>query len=247
MAKLNLKRPLVIFDLETTGVDIEKDRVVQLACLKIHPDNNIEKKSVVVNPDMPIPVAASDVHGITDEIVKGKPVFKKFAKGICRFFEGCDIGGYNSDSFDIPLLRKEFARVGIDWPSKDVVTVDVMKIERAIYRMDLSSVYERYFNEEFVDAHDASADTDATSDILLRQLSVHDLAGSVEELQDFGSRGRKRVDWAGKLYEEDGVVKYAFGKNIDCPVLEELDYAKWMIKGNFPEDTKECLRKLLTK
>lgn len=155
---MNIERPIVFFDLETTGTDIAKDRIVQIGAIKIAPNGDKEVKNVLVNPTIPIPEGASAVHGIYDKDVQDKPLFKQIAKSMLQWLQACDLAGYNSDNFDIPLLAEEFARVGIEFPEQDCVYIDIIKIERLINSHKLGETYQRYTGKELTDAHDALAD-----------------------------------------------------------------------------------------
>ena len=187
--KLQLTKPLCFFDLETTGTDISKDRIVEIAVLKLHPDGTQENKEWRVNPEQPIPSQASAVHGITDEMVANEPTFKELSGEIYSFMKGCDLAGYNSDRFDIPLLVEELLRAEVDFDFKNNKTVDVQTIFHKMEQRTLTAALRFYCNEELTDAHSAHADTKATHDVLIAQLDRYEeLEPNVAFLNEFSSR-----------------------------------------------------------
>ena len=245
--KLNLNKPICFFDLETTGTNPGKDKIVEIAVLKI--DTNNQKKEMVwrVNPECPIPEEASSVHGITDEMVKDQPIFKHFSKEIFNFIEGCDLGGYNIDKFDLPLLVEEFIRSGIDVSSfVKVKTVDVQTIFFKKEPRDLSSALKFYCNKDHGNAHTALDDTIATYEVLLSQLDKYDdLEPSVDFLSTL-TRRNKNIDFAGRIIEDDnGDAIFNFGKHKGKKVKEVLSkekgYYSWMMNSDFPEYTKKVI------
>ena len=245
--KLNLNKPICFFDLETTGTNPGKDKIVEIAVLKI--DTNNQKKEMVwrVNPECPIPEEASSVHGITDEMVKDQPIFKQISKEIFNFIEGCDLGGYNIDKFDLPLLVEEFIRSGIDVSSfVKVKTVDVQTIFFKKEPRDLSSALKFYCNKDHGNAHTALDDTIATYEVLLSQLDkYHDLEPSVDFLSTL-TRRNKNIDFAGRIIEDDnGDAIFNFGKHKGKKVKEvltkEKGYYSWMMNSDFPEYTKKVI------
>ena len=245
--KLNLNKPICFFDLETTGTNPGKDKIVEIAVLKI--DTNNQKKEMVwrVNPECPIPEEASSVHGITDEMVKDQPIFKHFSKEIFNFIEGCDLGGYNIDKFDLPLLVEEFIRSGIDVSSfVKVKTVDVQTIFFKKEPRDLSSALKFYCNKDHGNAHTALDDTIATCEVLLSQLDKYDdLEPSVDFLSTL-TRRNKNIDFAGRIIEDDnGDAIFNFGKHKGKKVKEvltkEKGYYSWMMNSDFPEYTKKVI------
>ena len=245
--KLNLNKPICFFDLETTGTNPGKDKIVEIAVLKI--DINNQKKEMVwrVNPECPIPEEASSVHGITDEMVKDQPIFKQISKEIYNFIEGCDLGGYNIDKFDLPLLVEEFIRSGIDVSSfVKVKTVDVQTIFFKKEPRDLSSALKFYCNKDHGNAHTALDDTLATYEVLLSQLDkYHDLEPSVDFLSTL-TRRNKNIDFAGRIIEDDnGDAIFNFGKHKGKKVKEvlakEKGYYSWMMNSDFPEYTKKVI------
>ena len=245
--KLNLNKPICFFDLETTGTNPGKDRIVEIAVLKL--DINNQKKEMVwrVNPECPIPDEASSVHGITDEMVKDQPIFKHFSKEIFNFIEGCDLGGYNIDKFDLPLLVEEFIRSGIDVSSfVKVKTVDVQTIFFKKEPRDLSSALKFYCNKDHGNAHTALDDTIATYEVLLSQLDKYDdLEPSVDFLSTL-TRRNKNIDFAGRIIEDDnGDAIFNFGKHkgkkVKEVLTEEKGYYSWMMNSDFPEYTKKVI------
>lgn len=251
---LKLFRPIVFFDLETTGTSIQQDKIVQIAVLKMEIDlKQVEKKVHLLDPGISIPKEASDVHGITDEMVQGKPKFSQIAKSLKDYMTGCDLGGYNSDNFDIPLLIQEFHRCKISFPDWDLNVVDSLKIERIVNSHKLSETYKRYFNKDLDDAHDAMVDTDATVKIFMEQIQkikdVDDFEGeiTIESIDKFCQGENERFDLAGKCYVKDGVVCWSFGKNMNKPVMEDRSYLNWVLNSDFPIQTKQLLTDLLTK
>ena len=245
--KLNLNKPICFFDLETTGTNPGKDRIVEIAVLKL--DINNQKKEIVwrVNPECPIPDEASSVHGITDEMVKDQPIFKQISKEIYNFIEGCDLGGYNIDKFDLPLLVEEFIRSGIDVSSfVKVKTVDVQTIFFKKEPRDLSSALKFYCNKDHGNAHTALDDTIATYEVLLSQLDKYDdLEPSVDFLSTL-TRRNKNIDFAGRIIEDDnGDAIFNFGKHKGKKVKEvltkEKGYYSWMMNSDFPEYTKKVI------
>ncbi|GAF93458.1 unnamed protein product, partial [marine sediment metagenome] len=223
--------------------------IVQIAAIKIHPDGKEETKQTVVNPQIKIPKEASDVHGITDEMVKDSPTFLQISKSMSGWLSGCDLGGYNSDHFDIPLLSEEFNRVNIKFPEKDTVFVDVMTIEKKLNPRTLGAVYKRYTGKELDGAHDALIDTKATIEILEHQLeSSSDISNTPDNLQEFGLDGKERVDLAMKLCKnKDGEICYNFGKAKNTPVKNDVGFGKWMLSNDFPSETKSILREIIGK
>lgn len=209
--KLQLTKPLCFFDLETTGTDISKDRIVEIAVLKLHPDGTQEKKEWRVNPEQPIQSQASAVHGITDEMVANEPTFKERSGEIYSFMKGCDLAGYNSDRFDIPLLVEELLRSEVDFDFKNNKTVDVQTIFHKMEQRTLTAALRFYCNEELTDAHSAHADTKATHDVLIAQLDRYEeLEPNVAFLNEFSSR-RKTADFAGfVVYNKEGDACFGF-------------------------------------
>jgi DNA polymerase-3 subunit epsilon len=246
-----ITRPIVFLDFETTGIEITTARIVQIACVKINTDGTTEEKDILINPQIPIPKESTDVHGITDEMVKDAPTFKQMSKSFYKFLSGSDIGGYNSDEYDIPLLVEEFARVGILYPNEELYYIDVLKNERRLNPNTLEAVYKRRTGKKLEGAHNAIKDVKATYEILMCQLEGDEDA--TPESIDLACQGnKKRHDVSGKTYYNDeGIVCWSFGKLINRPVLEDSnvarDYLNWVLSGNFPMDLKNKLIQLKNK
>lgn len=248
--KLNLANPIVFFDLETTGVNIAKDRIVEISVLKVFPNGKEEQKTVRVNPGIPIPEEASNIHGIYDEDVKACPVFKGIAKELARYIEGCDLGGYNSNRFDIPLLAEEFLRAEVDFDMSRRKFVDVQTIFHKMEQRTLSAAYRFYCDKSLEDAHTAAADTLATYEVLKAQLDRYGekLENSIEFLSKFSTQN-KNVDFAGFIvYDDKGVEVFNFGKNkgmsVEKVLKEQQGYYDWMMKSDFPLYTKKMLTRI---
>ncbi|MBN1598683.1 MAG: 3'-5' exonuclease [Bacteroidales bacterium] len=244
--ELNLKNPLVFFDLETTGIDIVNDRIVEISYLKVHPNGKEESKTYLVNPTIPIPAKSTAIHGIKDEDIKDAPTFTEVGKTILKEIEGCDLAGYNSNKFDIPLLAEEFLRAGIDVDLKKRKFIDVQVIYHKKEQRTLSAAFKFYCNKELTDAHSAHADTMATYEILKAQLDKYkDLKNDIEELAKYSSHNNN-VDFAGRIIiDEKGVERFNFGKYKGKSVEEIFEkdpgYYGWMINNDFPLYTKKVL------
>lgn len=247
--QLNLIRPLIFFDLETTGTNVTQDRIVELSYIKIFPDGREEKKSRRINPGIPIPPASTAVHHITDEDVKDEPTFNKIAKSLHQIFEGCDIAGYNSNKFDVPLLMEEFARCGINFDVSGRHFIDVQNIFHKMEQRTLVAAYRFYCGKELEGAHSALADTEATYEVLKGQLERYkELENDVEALAKFSASGRN-LDLAGRIVldDQDRPV-FNFGKHKGKTVMEVLkrepSFYDWMMQGDFPKNTKDVLMQL---
>lgn len=244
--KLNLKNPMVFFDLETTGTNIVSDRIVQIAYHKVYPNGKEETKSFLVNPEMPIPPESTAVHKITDADVADCPTFRQIAKEIVRDIEGSDLAGYNSNRFDIPLLAEEFLRVETDIDLSKRKFVDVQVVFHKMEQRTLSAAYKFYCNKELEGAHDASADTLATYEVLKAQLDRYpELQNDVEFLSKFTTQSNN-VDFAGKfVYNDKGEEVFNFGKYRGQRVVDILKtdtgYFGWMLSGDFSLHTKKVL------
>ncbi|WP_298612775.1 3'-5' exonuclease [uncultured Odoribacter sp.] len=247
---LNLANPIVFFDLETTGVNIAKDRIVEISVLKIYTNGKEEQKTIRVNPEMPIPKEASAIHGIYDEDVKECPVFKSIAKELARYIEGCDLGGYNSNRFDIPLLAEEFLRAGVDFDMRRRKFVDVQTIFHKMEQRTLSAAYRFYCDKCLEDAHTAAADTFATYEVLKAQLDRYGdrLENNIEFLSKFSTQNNN-ADFAGFIvFNDKGVEVFNFGKNKGLPVeqvlKEQPGYFAWILNSDFPLYTKKILTEI---
>lgn len=244
--KLQLKRPIVFFDLETTGTDVAKDRIVEISILKLHPDGKKEVKTRRVNPEMPIPVGSSEIHGIYDEDVKDEPTFAALAKSLAQFIGNSDLAGYNSNKFDVPLLMEEFLRVDVDFDLESRKLVDVQNIFHKMEQRTLVAAYKFYCGKDLVDAHSAEADIKATYEVLESQIERYEeLENDVDFLADFSKRN-DTADLMGRIvFNEEGVEVFNFGKHKGKPVTEVLEkepsYYDWMMKGDFPLYTKKIL------
>ncbi|HBH49234.1 MAG TPA: DNA polymerase III subunit epsilon [Bacteroidales bacterium] len=247
--KLNLKNPIVFFDLETTGINVASDRIVEISYLKVFPDGKEESKTYRVNPTIPIPKQASDIHGILDEDVKDKPTFAELAKSIAKDMEGCDLGGYNSNKFDIPLLAEEMIRAEVEVDFKKRKFIDVQVIFLKKEPRTLGAAYQFFCNKELTDAHSAEADTRATYEILQAQLDRYsDLENDIDKLSDFSSHN-KNADFVGRIiYNENGEECFNFGKYKGKKVVDVFEkdpgYYGWMINNDFPLYTKNLLTKI---
>ncbi|SQA78953.1 DNA polymerase III subunit epsilon [Capnocytophaga ochracea] len=244
--ELKLSKPICFFDLETTGIDITKDRIVEISILKVYPNGNKESKTWLVNPTIPIPKAASDVHGITDERVAGEPTFKELAKQIHNMIKDSDLAGYNSDRFDIPLLAEEMLRSEVDFDLGNRVSVDVQTIFHKMEQRTLSAAYKFYCGKDLIDAHTASADTNATYEILKAQLDRYDsLENNIKKLSEFTYR-KQIADFAGFIgYNDKGEEIFTFGKHkgkrVEDIFDEEPGYFGWLLGADFPLYTKKIL------
>ncbi len=248
--ELNLKKPIIFFDLETTGVNISHDRIIELSYIKVYPNGTEEEKSMRINPEMSIPAESTAIHHITDEDVADKPTFKQIAKELAKVFEGCDIAGYNSNRFDIPLLMEEFLRAGINIELSRQKFVDVQTIFHKMEQRTLSAAYKFYCNGDLENAHSANADTRATYEVLKAQLDRYpNLKNDVEFLSNFSSFN-KNVDLMGRIvYNEQGIEVFNFGKYKGVSVKEVFErrdpsYYAWMMNGDFALDTKRVITKI---
>ena len=247
---LNLKNPIVFFDLETTGTNINSDRIVEISYLKIYPNGKEETKTMRINPEMHIPESATAVHGIHDEDVAHCPRFKEVAASIARDIEGCDLAGFNSNRFDIPVLAEEFLRAGVDIDMSKRKFIDVQVIYHKLEQRTLSAAYKFYCEKNLEDAHTAEADTRATYEVLKAQLDRYpeDLQNDMAFLSQYSSYNRN-VDFAGRMvYDENGVEVFNFGKYKGMPVTEVLHrdpgYYSWILQGDFTLNTKQMLTKI---
>ena len=247
--KLNLKKPIAFFDLETTGIDVSKDRIVEIAILKVNPNQSTDTKTMRINPTIPIPKDTSKIHGIYDEDVKDAPTFKQEAKNISKFIEGCDLAGFNSNKFDIPLLAEEFLRADVDFSLKNRNFVDVQVIFHKKEQRTLSAAYKFYCKKDLEGAHGAEADTNATYEVLKAQLDMYDdLENDIEALSKI-SYHKKSADLAGRIvYNKAGEEVFNFGKHNGKRVVDVLEkepgYFAWMLNADFPLYTKKILTEI---
>lgn len=243
---LNLRNPLIFFDLETTGVNVTKDRIVEISYIKVFPNGTEQEKTLRLNPEMPIPPESTAIHHITDEDVKDKPTFKEVAKELSRVFEGCDIAGFNSNKFDIPLLMEEFLRVGVNFDVSKRKFIDVQTIFHKMEQRTLVAAYKFYCDKDLNEAHSANADTRATYEVLKSQLDRYaNLENDVEFLSKFSTQNRN-VDLAGRIVLNDKNVEvFNFGKykgqSVEEVLKRDSGYFGWMMQGDFPQNTKNVL------
>ena len=247
--RLKLTKPLVFFDLETTGLNIGSDRIVELSYHKLYPDGSSAGRTYRINPEMPIPKTASEVHGITDDDVRDCPVFAQVAKEIAQAMEGCDLAGYNSNSFDVPLLAEEMLRARVDFDLKKCRFVDAFVIFQKREPRTLSAAYQFYCGKNLNNAHSADADTAATCEILLAQLDKYgDLPETVEGLAEY-TTFHKHADFAGRIaYDKEGVEVFNFGKykgqRVRDILPKDTGYYGWLMQGDFPQYTKNLLTRI---
>ena len=249
--KLQLTRPLAFIDLETTGINISLDRIVEIAIVKISPDGTKLVKRKLINPLMPIPKASSDIHGITDEMVKDAPSFKQVANEFKQFIDNCDIAGYNSNRFDVPMLLEEFLRAGLDFSIDGKKMLDVQKVFHMMEQRTLSAAYKFYCNKTLEGAHSAEHDATATWEVLEAQLEKYNQIGNtVESIVKFTGED-DIVDFARRFIKDKGIEVFNFGKHKGKPVVqvlkEEPQYYDWMMKGDFPMNTKQKLTEILNR
>ena len=244
--QLNLTKPICFFDLETTGVNITSDRIVEISILKVYPNGKEESKTWVVNPTIPIPKEVTAIHGISNEDVTDKPTFKEISKEVYNMIKDSDLGGFNSNRFDIPLLAEELLRSEIDFDMKNRVAIDVQTIFHKMEQRTLSAAYKFYCNEELVGAHGAEADTKATYEVLKAQIAKYDeIENDTKFLADFSSR-KQFADFAGFIvYNKNGDECFSFGKHKGKLVTEVLEsepgYFGWLLNADFPLYTKKVL------
>jgi DNA polymerase-3 subunit epsilon len=247
--ELNLKKPLIVFDLETTGTNITHDRIVEISYLKVYPNGNKESKTMRINPERHIPKETTKIHGISDEDVADCPAFKEVAHKIAQDFEGCDLAGFNSNRFDIPLLAEEFLRADVDIDLMKRRFVDVQVIYHKMEQRNLSAAYKFYCNKQLEDAHTAEADTLATYEVLKAQLDKYpELKNDVKELSEYSYYNRN-VDFAGRfIYNSKDEEIFNFGKYKGEKVVDVLrqdpGYYSWMLNGNFALHTKKVLTQI---
>lgn len=252
MGALQLKKPICFFDLETTGTNLAKDRIVEISVLKVFPTGEEKARTWRVNPEMPIPAEATAVHGISDADVADKPVFKQIASDVHSMMKDSDLAGFNSDRFDIPVLAEELLRAGIDFDRRNNVTVDVQTIFHKMEKRTLGAAYKFYCDKELDNAHSAEADTRATYEVLLAQLDRYpELAREVPALSEFTTRFHS-LDFAGHILEdEQGRAIFGFGKfkgvSVDEVLQKEPGYFGWMLQADFPLYTKKVLTQIKLK
>lgn len=244
--ELNLTKPICFFDLETTGINIAKDRIVEISILKVFPNGNRESHTWRVNPEMIIPAEVIKVHGISNEDVANEPTFKELSKNVYQFIKGCDLAGYNSNRFDIPLLAEELLRAEIDFDIKSAMAVDVQTIFHKMEKRTLEAAYKFYCKKDLEGAHGAEADTNATYEVLKAQLDTYpNLENDTKWLAEFSSQ-KKFADFAGFIgYNKKGKEVFAFGKHkgklLEDIMETEPGYFGWILNADFPLYTKKVL------
>jgi len=259
--KLNLRNPLCIFDLETTGTNIAQDRIIEIAVIKMMPNGEIQRKANVLNPGIPIPAETSAIHGLTNEDVKDKPMFKDVAKDYARFFEGADLGGFNILKFDVPMLVEEFLRTGVEFDYSRKKIIDAQKIFHLMEKRTLAAACRFYLNKDMENSHTAEADTETTMEVLIAQIAryegqpvtdglnrpIGEIKNDMEALSKLTSS--EMVDLAGRMVMNDkGQEVFNFGKHknkvVTAVLKEEPSYYDWMMNGDFPLDTKRKLTEI---
>jgi DNA polymerase III subunit epsilon len=248
---LQLKKPLAFIDLETTGVNLGTDRIIEIAIVKILTDGTRSIKRKLINPGIPIPKASSDVHGITDEMVKDAPLFKQVAHELKQMLDGCDLAGYNSNRFDIPLLMEEFLRAQVDFDMRGRKLLDVQNIFHKMEPRTLGAAYKFYCSKTLDGAHGAEVDASATHEILVAQLQRYpDLGTSLDTILKVIGEDQI-VDFARRFVMDNGIEVFNFGKFKGRPVADilksEPQYYDWMMKGDFPQHTKQKLTEIYTR
>lgn len=247
--ELKLEKPLIFFDLETTGINIAKDRIVEISILKVFPNGNKESKTWLVNPEMEIPKEASDIHGITNEKVVTEPTFNELASKVSELIKGCDLAGFNSNRFDIPLLAEEMLRAEVNFDMKDRVAIDVQVIFHKKEERTLGAGYKFYCGKDLENAHSAEADTMATYEILKAQLDKYeDLENNVPFLNEY-STFNKRADFAGFiLFNKEDEEIFTFGKyknhRVKDVLMKDKGYFSWIQNADFPLYTKKVLAEI---
>lgn len=251
---MRLERDIIWFDLESTGIDTEVDKIVQIAATKIKVDGTKEVKEMLINPEMLIPKETSDVHGITNEMVANSPFFKQIAVSLRAWVLDCDFGTFNGNQFDIPMLNAELVRASLEPINWNFSTFDARILYQRLFPNTLSDIYKRLTGKELLDAHSAQADIDATIEVgaillaKLREVEPEVAINSVRDLDILLQGDKKRVDISGKLYADtEGVIKYNFGKDRDLSVVDNPGFAKWMLNQNFPAETKNKIKEILNK
>lgn len=248
---LQLQKPIAFIDLETTGTNLGIDRIVEIAIVRIGKDHSRTVKRKIINPEMSIPTGASDIHGITDDMVKDAPTFKQVANEMKQFLENCDLAGYNSNRFDIPLLVEEFLRAGLEFEIGTRKLLDVQKVFHMMEQRTLSAAYKFYCNKTLDGAHSAEVDATATWEVLEAQLERYpQLGNSVDSVLKFIGE-EQIVDFARRFVFQDGIEVFNFGKHKGRPVTDVLksepQYYDWMMKGDFPLHTKQKLTEILNR
>jgi DNA polymerase-3 subunit epsilon len=244
---IKLEKPIVFFDVETTGLDVVVDKIVSIAVVKLMPDGSRISKSAVVNPTIPISKEASIIHGFTNDMLVDKPKFNQIAKSLHEFMEDCYLAGYNSNFFDCPILQEEFLRCGIEFPKYDQISVDVCSIFKNFEKRDLSAAVKFYCNREMENAHDAESDINATVDVFLAQLDRYEeLKGkTLNEISKIG-KNEDWVDFQGRIVRDaEGDFCWNFGKAKGKKIKFEMGFGDWVLTNNFPQSFKNMVSKIL--
>lgn len=240
----------LFFDAETTGVSTTKDRIVQISTVKVDEQYNIiegTKKTFLINPTIPIPAGATEIHGITDEMVKGKPTFAAYSQSMFVYFSDCILAGYNIKRFDVLMLAEEFNRCGISWPAPNTKMIDAFRIFVIKEKRDLSAAVKFYTGKEMEGAHDAEKDNLATLAVFKGQLEMYPELKEID-IDEYCNEGVKTLDLAGKIGVNDkGEAFYTFGKCINVLVKDDPGFAQWMLKNDFPSETKKIINQILTR
>jgi DNA polymerase-3 subunit epsilon len=243
---IQIDKPIVFFDIESTGLDTAKDKIISIAVVKLMPDGSRISKNAIVNPVIPISKEASEIHGFTNDMLVDKPKFNQIAKSLYEFMNDGYIGGYNNNFFDNCLLQEEFSRCGIEFPKYDQLSIDVCSIFKNFEKRDLSSAVKFYCNREMENAHDAQADIDATVDVFLAQLNKYDELKdiSIDNLAKIG-RNENYVDWQGRIIiDTDGDYAWNFGKVKGKKIKNELGFGDWVLTNDFPETFKLLIKRI---
>ncbi|MCH5597771.1 3'-5' exonuclease [Niabella ginsengisoli] len=248
---LQITKPIAFIDLETTGVNLGKDRIVEIAIVKLLTDGTKNVKRKIINPEMPIPKSSSDIHGITDEIVKDAPTFAQAAQELKQVLDDCDLAGYNSNRFDIPLLIEEFLRAGVELDMKGRRMLDVQNIFHKMEQRTLSAAYKFYCGKVLESAHSAEADASATHEVLVAQIKRYpELGNTIDSINKFLGE-EVVVDFARRFIMADGVEVFNFGKykgqSVSDILAKEPQYYDWMMRGDFPQQTKQKLTEIFTR
>lgn len=245
---LKLERPICFFDLETTGLDKKECAIIEIAIVKLYPAGITDKFWTRVNPEMDIPEESTEIHGITNEMVKGCPTFLEISETILSYLDGSDIGGYNSNNFDLPVLNNHFLRAGISWDYNNHRKIDVGVIFKRKEERTLSAAMKFYCDKTLEDAHSALADTEATLDVFMAQLERYpDLPNQIQELELYTNYDKQFADLSGNFaYNNKGELVFNFGNDRGKSVYTNIGLVQWMFSKNFPEDTMEIANQIIT-
>lgn len=248
--KIKLSKPICFFDLETTGINISKDRIVEISILKVYPNSNKESRTWLVNPEISIPSEVSKIHGITNEMVINEPNFKEIGSQVKEMINNCDLGGFNSNKFDIPLLAEEFLRSNIDFDLEKIKCIDVQNIFHKMEKRTLGAAYVFYCKKEMENAHSAMYDARATLEVLKAQAKKYsELENNDEFLSEFSKANKSSVDYAGRIVldgQNQPIINFGKhkGKNVELVFQKEPGYYSWILKGDFSQNTKSCFTKI---